>query len=112
MSISSISRGLEKVETKILDTLGYIPVVSTFSGIFRTKMGLVEVIVGIATSIFGALANNQIINEFGNKLFVNGCANILRGSIEMIPIVNLLTLIYDIDDHGHFTKPDRFSYIH
>lgn len=86
-----------------LNIIGYIPVASTFSGAYRTLIGLAYFIKSAVCHIFDP-TNPQHLE--GLKI---AAANIGRGLLEMIPVIgNLFVLNIDASrmmhrwaDHGH-----------
>lgn len=89
---------------KTLNHLGYIPIVSTFSGLFRVALGVTEVVMGhfyAIASFFQGLWNQDPNTKYrfyrGVLIVVHGQMNATRASLEIIPIVgNILCLFYDI----------------
>lgn len=87
-----------------LNIMGYIPVVSTFSGAYRTLVGL---------AYFVKMAVSDILDPTNHTQHLEGLkiagANIGRGLLEMIPVIgNLFALNIDASrmmhrwsDHGH-----------
>lgn len=112
MGIERLNQTLSLFE-KELNLLGYIPVVSTFSGAVRITYGKLEVIAGLASSIFWSAKgigdtltgdDKEAEKSLDNSIYsinysLHGAANIFRGSIEIIPFIgNALTLIYDASE--------------
>ena len=79
---------------------GCIPIVSTLTGYMRELYGIVEAIAGVAQLAFGFLSlpftdDNRFIDR-GFEHLNHGVLNIIRGNIEMIPILgNLIMLCSD-----------------
>lgn len=87
-----------------LNTLGYIPVVSTISGLGRTLLGLVHTIVHLACSIF---SKNRDFHLEEAKL---GAKNIGRGLVEAIPVIGNITML--IVDRVRMTKFEKMAADH
>jgi hypothetical protein len=89
-----------------LNTLGYIPIVSTFSGTARFIYGKVEAIVALAAVAFhfiGSIAGyagheGQVAKAL--PYVVHGFANMGRAVVEMIPLINLSCIFYDLTGAG------------
>jgi len=118
MLIEKIAQSLEQLETRTLDPMGYMPCLSTVTGLARSILAVAELTVGIVISIFGLLAlmgeRTQEL-KLGAHLFGHGVANLSRGIIEMIPFINMITMAYDggfdkAREQDPFPKPGRFSY--
>ncbi len=89
----------------LFDSFTCFPLVSTITGSGRVIYGLVELITGLIKSIiFGVkkliVSDNEL--EALEKKFEGACvhiffgsANIVRGVVEAIPLVNLLVFGYD-----------------
>lgn len=81
-----------------LNLLGYIPVVSTFSGTFRTLLALVYLVKSVVGAIFGSLQNRPVHLE-GIKI---AAANIIRGLFEIVPVIgNLFVINVDVSRMTH-----------
>ncbi len=86
--------------------LGYIPIVSTFSGTARFIYGQVEAIVALAAVAFhfiGSIAGYAGHEGQAAKALpyvVHGLANMGRSVVEMIPIINLSCILYDLSGPG------------
>lgn len=112
----SLDSWLENVEHG-LNIAGYVPLVSSISGPLRMVLGKCEVIGGLATAAFMAIAAlfdphpveklhqlNRAL-EIAVKYTLHGAANLFRGTIEAIPFVSLVTCLpYDLSGN-------RVSYI-
>lgn len=107
---AQIDKGLHKFE-KILNIPGYIPVISSFSGqLVRIPYGQLEIIAAVAIGALfiakGLLSHDaqQRDKDINYGLFVathytlQGLANIVRGTVESIPFVNMLCIPYDLFD--------------
>ena len=70
-----------------LNRLGYLPVVSTISGLGRTLLGVVHTIVHLACAVF---SQNRAHHLQEASL---GAKNIGRGVIETIPLIGNITMI-------------------
>lgn len=70
----------------MLNILGYIPVVSTVTGLARALLGIVHIIVHLTCSIF----NNRDHHLAEAKL---GLKNIGRGLVEALPIIGNITML-------------------
>lgn len=92
-----------------LNIAGYIPIVSTFSGSLRINYGKLEVIGSIVAAalitvraLFLANASDRdrelkrAIDVF-THYSLHGIANIIRGILEVVPFVSLVTCLpYDL----------------
>lgn len=114
MSVSSINstdsdhldldthRGILRVEV-----LDYIPLVSIVSGVARSFFGLLQIgaaaiqgTVSFVDFCFHPSRGSSI--DDGNSLYLHGKANIMRGSIAMLPILGNLSLY--LYDHSSLAK--------
>lgn len=79
-----------------LNRAGEIPIVSTFTGTFRIALGIAETIAAIAMAIFGIIpllfGNTYLWENCGDHV-LNGLMNVLRGSVEVIPLVGNLIMM-------------------
>jgi len=71
-----------------LNTYGYIPGVSTITGIGRALLGIVHAIIHLACSIFSQNRSHHLAEAF------LGAKNIGRGLIEAIPIIGNITMFF------------------
>jgi hypothetical protein len=86
-----------------LNPVDYIPVASSFSGIFRIYLGAAEVaasVAFIALNILGVLFLNKgkmraIVTQ-GLNYSLHGIGNVARGAIAMLTGINLLLFVYDL----------------
>ena len=99
------------IETKIANRAGYIPGLCILTGLARQKVGLVQVVAGIALAAFhgivGYFSSDREVHEKFYKASVadityviNGCGNFFRGYFEqmsvIIPLIGSLALLaYD-----------------
>ncbi len=76
---------------KVFNVTGYIPALSSVTGILRMLMGAVEAVAGAIFSLISCF-------EASNVWFaIGGVQDIVRGAIETIPLVgNLATGVYDL----------------
>ena len=92
-----------------LNIAGYVPIVSTFSGALRANYGKLEVIGAIVAGALIAVRALFLVNasdqdrELKRAIDVftcyalHGVANIIRGVLEVIPLVSLVTCLpYDL----------------
>jgi hypothetical protein len=107
VSYRSLNRFLEDLEAKVLNILGYIPIVSTLSGAFRFFLGkleflgsllfaLLKVFLGVFTT--QTPSKRSHFSEAGYLLSyaIHALFNMFRGCLEMIPFLSLVTcLLYD-----------------
>lgn len=87
------SRNECEIDTQVCtwNKLGYIPVVSTVTGLARALLGVIHSIVHLVSAIFDAKNRDHHLQEA--KL---GGYNIGRGVIEMIPIIgNIVCFVKD-----------------
>ncbi len=100
-----------------LNTAGYLPIVSTVSGSLRVSFGKLEVIGAIVVAAFiaiKALFNPDPIEKYLQlekatqilvKYSLHGAANVLRGTLEIFPLLSLVTCLpYDLSGK-------RFAYV-
>lgn len=94
---------------KGLNIAGYFPIVSSFSGLLRINYGKLEIIGGIVAAALIAVSAlfladaSERHREFSKavKVFtdysLHGFSNIIRGTIEALPFVSLVTCLpYDL----------------
>jgi hypothetical protein len=117
MNMNQIQVNINKtlhVSERGLNILGYIPIVSTFSGALRMSYGKLEVIGAIAAAALIAVKALCITNSSDRdselkkavEVFIgyalHGCANIIRGMIEVVPCFSLITCLpYDLLGHRY-----------
>jgi len=116
----AINNSLEHIESNALNPCGHIPVVSTATGGLRVVLGAVEVIAGLAISILQGIVSAYYTRtgddrkcdfSAGLGTMLHGFANLARGTVEMIPFVNMITMKYDKDpESGLYTNPHRLHY--
>lgn len=87
-----------------LNFMGYIPVVSTITGLGRALLGLVHTIVHLACSIFSKNRDHHLGEA---KL---GAKNIGRGLVEAIPVIGNITMV--IVDQVRVTKFEKMAADH
>ena len=95
-----------------LNKLGYIPVVSTVTGLGRALLGLVHTIVHLACLIFSCLPNFSKNRDHHLEEVILGAKNVGRGFIESIPVFgNITMLIVDLLRMNKFDKmaKDQFD---
>ena len=73
-----------------LNFTGYIPALSTVTGLIRMLIGTVEMVAGVFFTFI-------LCSQCGSlSTLVNGTKNIIRGTIETIPIIgNVMMIAYD-----------------
>lgn len=93
---------------KVLNVAGYVPFVSAISGAIRIGYGKVEVIGAIAAgalltvkALFNRDAEQRSFDfkyavAVAANYSIHGLANIGRGFVEALPIINLSCLVYDL----------------
>lgn len=103
---------LAKSETA-LNLIGYIPVISSMSGLVRMVGGKIQALIGFFVAAFSLFTAFKSVNKFrallifriGLEHLLHGICNLIRGSIETVPLLSLvLCLPYD-----HLLKK-RFKY--
>ena len=89
---------LAKTE-QFFNPIDKIPIATSFTGMIRILAGGVEVVAGI---VFGTLSALFSSSTYQKQAFKQGCiyslhgiGNIARGSICMIPFVNISLYLYD-----------------
>jgi len=109
------------LEKNVFNKAGYIPLVSTVSGILRQKLGLIQVVSSIAMAIFFAVQSlfltspREINAAHANakhclSYALHGIANMFRGGIESIPLLgNAVVYGYDYFEArvGYKTEPQN-----
>jgi len=75
------------------NVLGYIPVVSSFSGAGRQLYGVIKAIAGIAIAIIVALGAGTAMPGIASHLLLSGCLHIIRGQVEKYPFIGNLACI-------------------
>ena len=94
-SVGNAERSFVEIE-KSLNRYGYIPGVSVFSGAFRSLIGSVQIVAFSALALFATLSGSSALLKRYTCTIRNGLANIMRGSVEMVPFAgNLLCFLYD-----------------
>lgn len=102
-SFASLNRHLTHME-KALNIIGYIPFIGIGSGIVRIVGGELQVITALALSaIFAVKAffSNQLNDwqcaERCLSYVIHGVGNIIRGSVEIIPLWGtIVCILYDL----------------
>jgi len=102
----NIFNNLEKgfvVAESALNTAGYIPLVSSVSGGIRGTIGALQFQIGLLSALgFGiaaAVSDSEEYSEIAGRSLhyaAHGVGNNLRGTVEVIPVINLLTILYDL----------------
>lgn len=94
---------LQKLDNidKSFDNYTVYTVVSTFSGVGRALFGLAELIYGVVSTIFTFFggSSEEAKREFadsGMHVFFGG-ANLVKGILEAIPVVNFLIAAYNYE---------------
>lgn len=96
---------LAKIE-KGFNYAGYVPGLSTLSGATRWCAGMIEAIIGLALATFFMFGKVFVTNEkrvmnftisenYAMEFARNGLGNVARAYIEIIPLINMTTLIND-----------------
>lgn len=97
---------LAKIE-KTFDGWGWIPFIGTLPGMLRQFLGLVELIAAVAAVVFNIIrglfieereAKMELLKDSGfilHNYARHGIANIVRGQIESIPLVNPILYLYN-----------------
>jgi hypothetical protein len=97
---------------KVFNVLGYIPCVSSGSGITRGLYGLIEIMKSCVAVVFVAMADWMVPSHSRPVWYrtakhvtyaVHGFANVFRGFVECLPLVtnNLILIAYDLSMHRH-----------
>ncbi|HSX11299.1 MAG TPA: hypothetical protein VLF94_06275 [Chlamydiales bacterium] len=97
----NVENQIAKVE-KWINPFDWVPGISSFSGMIRILAAEVQVVAGVALAVFKMC---QIVwtgrgsytkaMERGLYYSLHGLANIARGCIAMLPIVNISLFVYD-----------------
>ncbi len=78
----------------LLQCMDHIPLVSTVSGVARVAFGLIQTCVGVVAFPFQVAL--RVSNHVRPFILINGFANIIRGSIAIVPIGgNIILYLYD-----------------
>jgi len=106
INAETLDPALAKIE-KTFDDWGWIPVVGTLPGMLRQFLGLVELVAAVAAVVFNII-RGLFIEEREAKMellkdseFIlhnyarHGIANIVRGQVESIPLVNLILYLFN-----------------
>ncbi len=94
---SSDSRGSMNHSVCGLNKLGYIPVVSTFTGTYRTTVGISYFVYSLFALIANTVKGDSSLKEKNIESLKIAAANIARGVVEIIPVIgNLLAANFDI----------------
>lgn len=118
--MDQIQRNLDRTLSTLehgFNIAGYIPILSSGSGVLRAVLGKIEVIGAIAVAALiavkalfnpDAYARDAEIKKAVEVLVtysLHGVANIFRGIIEIVPLLSLATCLpYDISGN-RFTYP-------
>ena len=86
----------------VVNVLDYIPIISNISGVVRSIFGTIEAVVGIPT--FPIELFVRATGARNTFLFVDGIANIIRGSVASTPLLGNVTLY--LYDHSPMIKKD------
>ncbi len=81
----STSRSIESTNAKI-NLLGYIPVVSTITGLGRALLGVIHTIEHLAGAIFSDHREHHLQET------LLGAKNIVRGLVEAVPVIGNITM--------------------
>ena len=77
---------LQRLETDFLNPLGHVPVVGTLTGSLRLLLSVCDLFMAlILWPICAFLAFNLDMIAYSLVFFLNFIANLLRGSLEIIP---------------------------
>lgn len=98
----------------LLNKVDRIPFFGSFPGMIRILAGVVQTIAGIVfaylRSIYFALSSSSFkIKEAiqdGTIHMIHGLANVMRGAIAMLPVINLTLAFYDYQ-LGRYNYPDE-----
>ncbi len=89
---------------KSFDKFTPYPLLSTMTGAGRAVYGLAEFITGVVKSIFFGIGQLFTNDAACQKSFDDAClhiffgsANIVKGIVEAIPLVNFLVSVYNVD---------------
>jgi hypothetical protein len=83
--------------TDLANLPGYIPAVSTVTGLCRIPIGKVMIVAGLVFATLAALTSTPVAVSFGLQFAATGLYNMGRGSIEAIPVVgNGIAIALDI----------------
>ena len=106
MSFIESLENVEKTFEKTGNILGHVPVVSTASGICRLASGQLQFDFGVTAAVLSVIASafcsgdNKIACRTASARLgeqaLHGIANMVRGTVETIPLINLLTIPYDM----------------
>ncbi len=81
----------------LLNKLGYIPVVSTFTGTYRTTVGISYFVYSLFALIANTVKGDSSLKEKNIISLKIAAANIERGVVEIIPVIgNLLAANFDV----------------
>lgn len=92
------------IETNVIDKifryLGYIPIISSFSGKFRQYYGAIKAVSAVALPIFtlitASAAPVTVPGVIGILLY-SGISDMVRGGVERIPVYgNVACIVYDL----------------
>ncbi len=100
-----LDKGCFRVE-RVLNGLGYFPVIQGISGRLRELFGIIQLVTAVVSAVFMILEIILIANQELKKERIqqaqkvleyswHGIANILRGQLETLPVVNLGFILYD-----------------
>lgn len=89
ISVKDSTRSHLESRTCTLNKLGYCPGIGTITGCGRTLLGIVHSIVHLTSAIFDSKNRAKHLKEA--KL---GSKNIVRGLVEMIPVIGTYTMVF------------------
>ena len=95
LNIDHLNAGLTRFE-KGFNRVGYFPILSTVSGYVRAVFGAVELVTAVALAALQMLRLLDFEGVLETGVYaLHGVANIVRGMIEMMPIINMFWFLYD-----------------
>ncbi len=96
--IKSVDNHIAKLE-QFFNPIDCIPFFGSYTGMIRILAGSVQIIAGVIFGLFKAIfsSNRRYLEAFkqGYIYSLHGAANVLRGSIAMLPGINLILFIHD-----------------
>lgn len=102
----TLNPALKDLETGF-NYAGYVPIVGTFSGMLRQFYGVVELVIAVVAVIFNIMRGFFVEDREAKVALIKDChyilhnyarhgiANIVRGQIESIPLINFICFFYD-----------------
>lgn len=94
--MEAINQGIQDFEGG-LNEIGHVPIASTVIAPIRGLLAVAEIVGGIGLLMICGFCSDSS-KGWGVIYVQKGLENLIRAVIELIPIVNLLTILYDSEE--------------